>query len=219
MYKTLISGSQRVSSVLLKKLTVVTLIFWGAIGLFITVADEVLERQPIGIDHWALTTVHSFHQPWLDQVVIWLTGLGSAVFIAIITTILALTLVYYKRIRLALFIALASGGAAIMNYVLKALFQRDRPDLWQALVVERSYSFPSGHAMASSALAFGIMALLWNTRWRWLAILLGSLLIVVVGFTRIYLGVHYPSDVVAGWCVSFAWVVVVRQLLLKPHAS
>ena len=105
------------------------------------------------------------------------------------------------------------GGAALLNMVLKLIFERPRPDLWEQLIIETSFSFPSGHAMASSALAFSVIAIAWNTRFRWYAVGVGVLFMLVIGFSRLYLGVHYPTDVLAGWFVSGAWVLLVALVV------
>jgi membrane-associated phospholipid phosphatase len=83
--------------------------------------------------------------------------------------------------------------------------------LWQQIVIEKGYSFPSGHAMISCALAITIMILCWPTRWRRLAIIGGTIYFILVGISRLYLGVHYPSDVLGGWCVSIAWLYLVHR--------
>jgi undecaprenyl-diphosphatase len=71
--------------------------------------------------------------------------------------------------------------------------------------------------MASSVLAFTIIALLWKTRWRWPAVTLSTIYFLYIGLSRVYLGVHFPSDVLAGWCISLTWVLLVsKALYLKP---
>ena len=114
------------------------------------------------------------------------------------------------------------AGATVMNQVLKYIFERARPQLWEQLVHETSYSFPSGHAMVSAALGLAVVAALWNSRWRWWAVGVATVYILFVGFSRLYLGVHYPTDVLGGWLVSAAWVTAValvlrrRTVLLPP---
>ncbi|RYF27698.1 MAG: phosphatase PAP2 family protein, partial [Chloroflexi bacterium] len=92
-------------------------------------------------------------------------------------------------------------------------FERARPDLWQQLITETSFSFPSGHSAGSSALAVCIIALLWRTKWRVPALIIAPLYIVLIGFSRMYLGVHYLTDVIAGWIVGITWVLVVASIL------
>jgi undecaprenyl-diphosphatase len=123
-------------------------------------------------------------------------------------------ILWLKRRRYAaLALAAGVGGAAAMNLVLKYLFERTRPDLWTRLVHETSFSFPSGHAMASSALAFSLIVIFWRTRWRWWIIAAGVLYMVTIGFTRLYLGVHYPTDIIGGWVVSMGWVAIVAAVI------
>jgi undecaprenyl-diphosphatase len=85
---------------------------------------------------------------------------------------------------------------------------------------ELDYGFPSGHAMSSMSFIAALVILTWGTRWCWLVLLSGSLFVVTIGWTRLYLGVHFPSDVLAGWMVSLAWAIglslVIRPHLMKP---
>jgi undecaprenyl-diphosphatase len=105
-----------------------------------------------------------------------------------------------------------------LNLLLKELFGRDRPTLWETLVTEHGFSFPSGHAMASSALGFSIMVTLWNTRFRVPACIVAGFYIVLVGFSRLYLGVHYPTDVLAGWVLSGTWVILMLYVFYPQRA-
>ena len=88
-----------------------------------------------------------------------------------------------------------------------------RSDLWERLITETSYSFPSGHAMLSSMLAFAVIAIAWRTRYRLIATIAALLFMVLVSFSRLYLGVHYPTDIVAGWLVSVSWLLVVLAVI------
>ena len=101
-------------------------------------------------------------------------------------------------------------GAGLLNLLLKATFQRDRPDLWEHIVTELTYSFPSGHAMASMALGSAMIMAFWRTRYRVVALIGGVFYIISIALTRLYLGVHYPTDIIAGWCAALAWVVFVK---------
>ena len=119
-----------------------------------------------------------------------------------------------KRKYLALLQMLVGvGGAVLLNMLVKGFFARQRPDLWERLVTETSYSFPSGHSMASAALALSVVLITWNTRFRWWVVAAASLYVVTIGFTRLYLGVHYPTDVLAGWSLGAAWVLFVAWII------
>lgn len=147
----------------------------------------------------------------LDMVVIVLTQLGGAVFVAGATSIAVLWLLLMRRRLQAVFLAGSVAGAAILNIFLKALFQRERP-LEQLIAVE-GYSFPSGHAMSSMALALALVIICWRTKMRWVIVALAAVYVLVVGFSRVYLNVHYVSDVLAGWAFSGLWVYLIYRLL------
>ncbi|MEO5498987.1 MAG: phosphatase PAP2 family protein [Candidatus Saccharimonadales bacterium] len=178
----------------------------GPIFLFINLADEVRDNDTLVFDEMILRTVNGFETPLLDAVTVGLTQLGGVVGVTVLTVGLA-TLLYTRKMRQrAAILVTGVGGAAFLNILLKTVFQRDRPELWERIVTENSFSFPSGHAMASSALALSIIVIFWPTRWRWIAVIGSLVYVIIIAFTRLYLGVHYPTDIVAGWMVSAAWI-------------
>jgi len=134
----------------------------------------------------------------------WLLPLGVAVFAA---------LVYFKWKRAAVLFLLTMAGEQIMEPVMKTLFQRARPDAFFDYPIPASYSFPSGHAFAAlcfyGILAWLITARLQNVLARSSIWIFTVLLIFFIGLSRIYLGVHYPTDVVAGYLAAFVWVITV----------
>jgi undecaprenyl-diphosphatase len=142
-----------------------------------------------------------------------LTQLGGIYLVAGVSLAMVVYLVLKKKYYKALFVAVSIGGVALVNVLLKTLFDRSRPDLWQHLVTETSFSFPSGHASASAALAFTVVLLLWNTRWRTLSLSIGALYVVTIGFSRMYLGVHFPSDILGGWLLAVSWVTLMAGIL------
>jgi len=167
----------------------------------------------MSLDVAILEQVNSFSSPILDTFFVAITQLGSTLAVtAIAAGLTAILWVRHYR-RYAALIAISVGGATLLNLLLKAIFERTRPELWERLVIEPSYSFPSGHAMASSALAFSLIVIFWSTKWRWLVVAGSLAYVLVIGFSRLYLGVHYPTDVVAGWLVSAAWVALVALLI------
>lgn len=183
--------------------------------LFVKLADEVLEHDTLDFDVAVLEAVRSLAQPWLDPIIVALTNIGGVVGTVVIAGLFTLWLLgHWRRTDFVLLLS-GLGGAVVINALLKLLFQRDRPMLWERIVTENTYSFPSGHAMASMALALCVIIILWPTKWRWLVTALGALYVVTIGFTRMYLGVHYPTDIVAGWLVSIVWVTLVSSYLIK----
>ncbi len=116
--------------------------------------------------------------------------------------------------------ALIVGGAAGINVLTKLIFHRVRPHLWPSLTPEKDYSFPSGHAMISLAVMVSLLLLAWPTRWRWPVLLAGGLFVLLVGLSRLYLGVHYPTDVLAGWAAGGAWCcAVLLGVRARPGAT
>jgi undecaprenyl-diphosphatase len=176
---------------------------------FVAIADEVLEGETLRFDEAILTAINGTSNAFWDTFFSAITHLGGAIGVIVIAGIIASALFLRKKYREIVFLGVGVGGAALLNVVLKLIFERPRPDLWEQLIVETSFSFPSGHAMASSALAFAVIIIAWNTKLRWYAIGAGALFVLVVGFSRLYLGVHYPTDVMAGWFVSAVWVLLV----------
>jgi undecaprenyl-diphosphatase len=131
---------------------------------------------------------------------------GSGVWVAPFDVLVFAVLLGTRRWIDAFFWALATGGAALLNLLAKHGFARARPDLWPSIAPETSFSFPSGHAMQSMAVAAALVVLLWPTLARWPVLVLGAGFTLLVGVSRVYLGVHFPSDVLAGWAASLAWV-------------
>lgn len=181
---------------------------------FASLADEVRDGDTLPIDRYILTAIYSgLSSPTMDAIVSAGTYAGGVPFIVTVTVGLLAYLTYRKAYSKALFLGLVMAGTACANIVLKLFFERQRPDLWQQIVEEVTFSFPSGHAMGSMAIGLSIITLTWNTKWRTLIVLATTTYIIFIGFTRLYLGVHYPSDILAGWILSAGWVALLIILL------
>ncbi len=213
-----LTARQQQHHIALRLLTALVL-FAACTLLFAKIAWEVREQETLGFDQAALEWIHGASTPWLDVAARSFTQLGGQWFVPGLTVCIAFV-AWWRRYRgHALLLLAGVGGASVLSLVLKAFFARSRPDLWPSLVTETSFAFPSGHAIASSALAASIVAALWFTRWRMRAMVLGVFYVVAIGFTRLYLGVHYPTDVVAGWMVGVAWVAAVAGIFLSSSLS
>lgn len=181
--------------------------------VFGSLAEDVLDQERFFFDVPILLFLHGYTTAWLDNVMLFVSLLGYRFGVVPIDLIVLAIFVKLRRWGDALFWVLAVGGAALLNIVAKRSFGRLRPDLWLSIAPETTYSFPSGHAMGSMALATALVVLAWPTRWRWPALLVGGLFVLLVGVSRVYLGVHYPSDILAGWMASLAWVIGVSLVL------
>lgn len=177
--------------------------------VFAELAEEVSQRDTLAFDESVLLAINGYQSPLLDTLAVMVTQLGGIKGVAVIVAAGALLLWAHAHRARAVFLVLSVAGAGLLNMLLKTLFQRDRPELWQRIVTENSFSFPSGHAMASSALAFSVIVIFWPTKYRWIVVAGAIAYMVGIGLTRLYLGVHYPTDIIAGWIVSGVWVTAV----------
>ena len=165
-----------------------------------------------------LIAIHKTAQPQLDVFALSLTKFGSFWTAIPIFAAIALVLLLLKRWRSLAYVLTTALGSAFINRTVKELMHRVRPDLWESSAHELSYAFPSGHAMTSMTLIAVLVVLAWNSYSRWLVLIFGSLFVVAIGWTRLYLGVHFPSDILAGWMVALAWAIGV-SLIIKPHLT
>ncbi len=198
------------------RLVVAFALFSVAVIAFAKLANEVREQDTLGIDRSTLLYIHNtFGSKILDSIVPITTDIGGTVGIIVLTALIVGIFIRKQMINQALIVLVGTGGAVVLNLILKSMFTRVRPELWDRLVIENGFSFPSGHAMASGALALSVIAALWYTRWRLWAIVAGALYVAYVGFTRLYLGVHYPTDIIGAWMISFAWVILAYAVLVS----
>jgi membrane-associated phospholipid phosphatase len=177
--------------------------------LFGELADEIHEQEAIAFDEPILLFAHTMAREGFDSFFVLMSHLGYAWGVVPFDIAFVLLLTALRRYREATFAAIALGGSALLNLAAKAIFARERPSLWESIAPETTYSFPSGHAMGSMTLAWVLVLLAWRTRWHWPVLGLMVPFVVLVGLSRVYLGVHYPSDILAGWAVASAWVAVV----------
>jgi undecaprenyl-diphosphatase len=181
--------------------------------LFGFLAREVFATaRTSDLDREITSSVRALHTPELDRAARALTFLGGHLFLIPATILVALGLRSRGHWISALLFSGSVVGGFALNSLLKITFQRARPDLWPALVAERTYSCPSGHA-AMSTLFFGGLAavalhLSKRPAVRVTAIVLATVAAVTIAGTRVYLGAHWTTDVVAGMLVGLFWVVV-----------
>ena len=186
---------------------------WG----FAELADEIHEQEAIAFDEPLLHFAHGLATPGLDRVFVVLTDIGYLHGVVPFDIALVLVLLVLRRWRAAAFAALALAGSGLLNVGTKLVFARDRPSLWESITPELTYSFPSGHAMGSATLAWVLVLLAWRTRWRWPVVAVALPFVLLVGFSRVYLGVHYPSDILAGWAAASAWAVASHLAVFRLH--
>lgn len=189
---------------------------------FAKLSSELLEQELAAFDTVVGEFVRSFATPGLTKTAIVITNLGSA-YVEICLTLVIGAILFFrlKYTWETVFLVVSLSGAWLLNIALKAFFQRARPDIVH-LVQAGGYSYPSGHAMVSVAFYGMLGYLLWSilrnrSQPAWPIPALTSLLILAIGISRIYLGVHFASDVLAGYTVGGVWaiacIIALRKIL------
>ncbi|ARU61334.1 hypothetical protein CBW65_10235 [Tumebacillus avium] len=174
-----------------------------ALAGLLVIAQLIHWERTVGFDSWVISVITGFHSELVTQVMVLFTTIGDAATVAAIT-LMALFLLYNlgsSRMELALFLAVVISSG-VFNFLLKNVFQRMRPG-FNPLVHADGFSYPSGHSMSAFAL-YGVLGfMLWlkveNKFWRSAMLFLCIAMVLLIGTSRIYLGVHYPSDVLGGF--------------------
>jgi undecaprenyl-diphosphatase len=183
----------------------------GVLGVFLKLTSELREKSQKleSIDHGIASWIHENRIPSWNGPAIDITALGSLSVLTILVLIGVLALLVSRNFALALQLALAGSGAGGWTTLLKQWLVRDRPPSSVHLVDVTGYSYPSGHSLSASAvyltLAFVALSLAPNALTKITILSLTLALIVLVACSRIYLGVHYPSDVLSGVLLGAAW--------------
>ncbi|HUM11499.1 MAG TPA: phosphatase PAP2 family protein [Myxococcaceae bacterium] len=196
----------------------VLLVLCAAAFLFLKLAGEVREGETQRLDEWVLRSLRTPGDPavpigpaWLLPAARNLTALGSVAVLLLIVLAVTGFLALARLWRHLLLVLGAAGGGVVLMVLLKRAFERPRPTVVPPLMLETSPSFPSGHAMMSAVvyLTLGILLAQLCPRWREriYVVTVAGVLVLLVGLTRLYLGVHYPSDVLGGWSVGLAWAL------------
>jgi undecaprenyl-diphosphatase len=196
----------------------------GALWAFLNIAGEMADGETDAIDRRLLLLLRMPGDPnnpigsrSVEEAVRDITALGGTTVITLVTVVAVLTFLFHKRARHALVMGAAVLLAHLSSEVTKSLYGRPRPDLVPHEAYVYSASFPSGHSTLSAAtyltLAVLVASLETRRRTKALAYGLAALMLVAVGFSRVYLGVHWPSDVLAGWCLGAMWALAAWMTL------
>jgi len=173
---------------------------------FLTFA--LIRHYSFDFDLPLLWQIHQFANPVFDRAAIVMSYLGG---MPVASVMLLAMLVYAHQVRSKhiLFMLISMVGVANLSWLLKALVNRPRPMLWPRLVQDYGASFPSGHSVYAAAFACVFIILFWRTRWRIVVAVFALAWMLLMGLSRVYLGVHFPSDVIGGWVLGWAWVFFV----------
>ncbi len=180
---------------------------------FLWLASEVFEGETKNFDDTIRQAIHQTATPWLTSLMIILSFVGSVKFLTGLSFLILIIFLRLKWKRATVLFLITMGGEIILDITLKAFFQRARPVAFFDYPLPVSSSFPSGHALGSfcfyGILAWLLTVRLQNLRLKFLAWIFAALLVFFIGVSRIYLGVHYPSDVCAGFTAAFVWTSTV----------
>lgn len=183
------------------------------LAVFLGLAGRLLQGRSFVFDLPLLASAHALSGPFADAVSMTFSRLGYAHGVIPTDVLLVVVSVWRRRWPAAAFATAALAGSGLLNMACKRFFARPRPALWESIAPESSFSFPSAHAMGSMTLATVLILLAWPGRWRWPVVVAMLVFVPLVGFSRVYLGVHYPSDVLAGWAAALAWTFACRGVV------
>jgi undecaprenyl-diphosphatase len=202
---------------------------------FGTLAEAVLEGDTLAFDRAVLLALRDpanpadpLGPPWIEKAALDLTSFGSVTVLALVSAAAAGFLAVVREYPAALLVLASTGGGRVVGDLLKDAFARPRPDLALQVVPVDTAGFPSGHAALAAATYLTLGALLTRVRpdprAKGYLLSVAVLLTLLVGASRVYLGVHWPSDVLAGWCVGSAWAMLCWLVaarmgrIERPHA-
>lgn len=201
---------------------------WG----FVELADDVMENDTRAFDEAVLLMLRSADDPadplgpgWLEEAGRDFTALGGVSVLMFLTVAAAAFLSLQGRGRVAVFVLISVASGVLLSTLLKFGFDRPRPDLVPHGSIVYTASFPSGHSMMAAVTYLTLGALLAKVqpRWRLKLFLIGValLLTLLVGVSRVYLGVHWPTDVLAGWCAGASWACLcwAGAMYLQRHGE
>jgi undecaprenyl-diphosphatase len=197
----------------------------GALLAFAALANEMLEGDTQRFDDWVREGIHQYASPALTSFMRVVTVLGAPSVLLALSVVSAVGFLFARKDRGLFLLVITMIGAKVLDVVLKLSFHRTRPVPFFDALPPSSYSFPSGHAIASFCFYSTVAAII-SVRTRSPGVritvwALAALQISLIGISRIYLGVHYPSDVLAGYAAAFIWVMMVSlgDRALKHRAS
>ena len=191
----------------------------AALIFFAWLTDEVLEGDSQRFDEVTRLAVHQFASPAMTRVMRGISFLGDSLFLTLATAAVVIWFVMKQWKREAKLFVVTMIGASLLNLTLKLAFRRPRPVPYFNLLPPESFSFPSGHSLASccfyGALAALLAARIQRQRVRVALWIFAVTMFLLIGLSRIYLGVHYTTDVIAGFAAALIWIMVVRFVELQ----
>ncbi len=191
------------------------------LGIVAWLSTEVWEKEVFSFDRYFLLWLHQFTNPQLDRIMLFITALGDPPAVVTVFIIAIAWLLMKRRYIDGIRLTIVSVGGVVFNQGMKLFFAKPRPELWPRLITETSFSFPSGHAVGSMVV-YGFLGYLIAKKlhhYKGYVYAIASALILAIGLSRLYLGVHYPTDVIAGYGIGFLWLTTCLKLNFSSRRS
>lgn len=206
------------ASILFSEIIISVALILFALFFFLRIGTGVISKETFSFDSYIMSYIYEIRNPSITQVMLLFTSLSSKVVFIIISAFI-IFYSYAKRKKYILIYLFTIYLGVVINFLLKIFFQRPRPDF--SLIHENSYSFPSGHAMNGFILYITFSYFIFresnSLKLKILTAVLSVIIILCIGISRIYLGVHYPSDVIAGYFAGFIWltsVIIFEKIII-----
>lgn len=167
-----------------------------------------------GVESATLLYLHSYAAPAVDQLALIVSGS-----VTVVAMIILLILIYHRSWRAAAFWLAATLGAQALADVAKHFFHHGRPQLWDVVSHQSSYAFPSGHATLSMSIALTLFVLYFSQARVLVQLLVSLAFVIAVGVSRMYLGLHFPTDILGGWLLATAWVCMLSLIFKNSDRS
>ncbi len=196
---------------------IITILFLAAVFIFIRLVEEIIFEKEVLFDNKVLNSIsESMTSKKLTSIMSFITYFASALFLQVSYCVLILYFIFRKNYHTSIQVGIIGLGGFIITYFMKLAFHRLRPTnpLIEPL---QNFSFPSGHA-TSAFIFYGLLSyLIWksNFKLKYPAIILLLSFSILIGFSRIYLRLHFPSDVLAGFCIGFSWLIIIISVIEK----
>jgi membrane-associated phospholipid phosphatase len=198
----------------LRKQGIWLLIYLVILGVVAWLCTEVWEKETFNFDRAFLLWLHQFANPQLDRLFLFFTALGDPPTVVTIFMMTIVWLLMKRHYQDGMRFAIVCAGGVVINQEMKLFFAKPRPELWPRLITDLSFSFPSGHAVGSMVV-YGFLAHILAKAWpqsQHYIYAIASVLVLAIGLSRLYLGVHYPTDIIAGYGIGFLWLITCLKL-------
>jgi membrane-associated phospholipid phosphatase len=184
------------------------------LGVVAWLCTEVWEKEAFSFDRAFLLWLHQFANPQLDRLFLFFTSLGDPPAVVTIFMMAIAWLFLKQHYTDGLRLTIVCAGGVVINQGMKLFFAKPRPELWPRLIADLSFSFPSGHAVGSMVV-YGFIAYILAKKWppsKQYIYAIASVVILAIGLSRLYLGLHYPTDIIAGYGIGILWLTTCLKL-------